>query len=149
MATVNDIKERLKTLTDEVTGVGVLTGEEERLAASAVPAALVRARRASHARSGRDRRRVTRNFDVFVFVSEVKNATSEDDKQAALDAAEPYTDTVADLFYARPRLETSAGVALDGVISTGDMTDSGPTLTPYKSKTYAAIRFTLPVTYLR
>jgi hypothetical protein len=143
MATEAEVKARIEVLADAAVTT-LLSGTEQRIARSTLPAIEVRVRGATRTHTTPQQERVRREYELWLFVAEVVKSDDPADVNAALEACYPYLNSIPDYFYQRPRLEDANGVnAL--VDDTEPMTDSGAATTPYKNSEYAAVRFTLPV----
>jgi hypothetical protein len=148
VATVAQIKTRIETLADAAITT-LLTGSEYAIARSTLPAVEIRAGAAERRKHGAQITQTTREFEIWLFVAEITNPEDPTDVNTALEACYPYCgETVPDYFAARPQLQ-DASKANSLVFATGEMSDSGPATSPHKQKTYAAVRFTLPVVTVR
>lgn len=147
-ATVADTKTRIETLADAAITT-LLTGSEERIARSTLPAIEARPGADSAQSNGAMGTLVTREWELWLFVSEIVRPDSYDDVTRALEACYPYLDSVPDYFKDRPQLQ-DANKADPLVFGTTRLTSSGAVTTPYKdSKTYSAVRFSFNVTVMR
>jgi hypothetical protein len=142
-ATVTQVLTRLRELLAAIPGLTtVLDGSETSINAASLPAVLVTAGAARRRRLSGGTVEITREFEIFLFVSEINQSDKPDVVAAAIADASDWLDTVPDLFLQHRRLHSAdAGIVFD----TNDLPDSGPVLTPYLGKSYAAIRYPLPV----
>lgn len=137
------VKARIEALADACVAT-LLTGEEQVLARSRLPAVEARPGAATNARNGAFGRLVTREWQLWFFGAEITTADDHEDTLAALEACYPYLEPIPDYFKDRPNLQDvnkTGGI----VYGTSLMDDSGPRTSPYKGKEYAVIRFTFNV----
>lgn len=147
VATTDQIKTRIETMADAIVTT-LLTGNEERIARSTLPAIEVRAGADTNERHGATGRLVTRQWQLWLLVAEIINPEQYADLLPATEACHPFLDSIPDYFMARPQLQNAA-MASPLVYGTGLMDSSGPVKTPYKGATYTAVRFTFDVTTMR
>lgn len=147
VATVDQIKTRIETLADAVVTT-LLTGAEYAIGRSTLPAVEARPSGSEPQRNGAFGRLVTREWDLYLFRAEVVKPEDDADTLAALELCHAYLETIPDYFAARPQLQ-DANLANPLVYGTSLMKDSGPAITPYKGKSYAAVRYTFDVITMR
>lgn len=147
VATTDQIKARIEALADAVVTT-LLTGNETVIAREMLPAVEVRPGPATNERHGPMSRMETRTWQLWLFVAEIINPEQYTDLLPATEACHPFLDSLPDYFMDRPRLE-DANRANPLVYGTSLMDDSGPVRTPFKTKTYTAVRFTFQVTTMR
>lgn len=159
--TPTEVRTRIEQILTIVEGITtVLDGTEAAVPASDLPAVLVFTGPATRERESRDQRYTTRSYQIVLLVERIdkdrRDATHSGEskntiqqQQTALIAAEGWLDVVPDFLnrYAL-RLELD-NVPLDGVRSTGEITDSGPELYQWADGVFAAAIWALPVTTQR
>lgn len=148
LVTTDQVKARIEAIADAIPSITLLTGSEQSIAESSLPALEVRPGPATNERHGATGRLETRTWQLWLFVSEIINPEQYTDLLPATEACHPYLDSIPDYFKDRPQLQ-DANLANPLVYGTGLMEDSGPVRTPYKGKTYTAVRFTFSVTTMR
>lgn len=120
--------------------VRVVTGSNCGIADGTFPAVEVRARGARRERiSTGTLLKVTRDWELWLFVSEVCDPTDVDEQRTAIEACDPYLESVPDFFEARTRLEDEDdnGIAYGTTV----MQDTGAVLTPYGVRVYSMVRY--------
>lgn len=147
VATRAQIKTRIETLLDDITGLTVLTGRENAIAASTLPACEVRRGIETSVRHSAQHRRITMEYEIYVWVREIVKPESNAELDYVSDAVDAWIDTLPDFFYARQRLERNdAGL----VFGMGDITAVHPVLSePRNTKTYGGMRVVLPLVVIR
>lgn len=144
-ATIAEIKTRIEQLLGDIAAVKLILKEDSR-EITQLPAAEVLVRDATRQSLDSGRVRVTRNFDIFLYIEAITQLENDAVFIDAMENSLPWIDTLADYFILRPRLERGdSGI----VFGTGDIRDSGAFPVTYRGKGYAAIRLTLPVIVLR
>lgn len=140
--TITQVKTRLETL---LTGLGLtaLTGAENAVARTSLPAVAMRARAATREFNGRQDV-VTRRYVILLLAAEVQS-DQEEDVQDGFELVYPWLETIPSAFKGFPRLERTTGALTPLVMSTGPMEDSGALCLPYKGQIYAGAAFTLPI----
>lgn len=139
-ASITTIKARIEALLDDIPGITLIT-ETTRLIPT-LPAAEVVVRDATRQTIAARQVRVTRNFEIYLYVAQITQPENEAVLVDALEDCYTWVDTVADFFFQRPRLERNdSGI----VFGTGEIQDSGALPAAYRGQAYAAVRWILPV----
>src|SRR5882672_9663770 len=125
-------------------GFTILTGAEEKLSPGIdLPAAEVSLGPWSSSPLGfTGPLAIARTFEILLLVASAAPTSAWKDKQAALDAAEPYLQDVVQWFWAHNSLELNSPPLVDCQPMSGE----GPIFTPYKGGDWVAIVFRLPTT---
>lgn len=141
MTSVADTKARIEAILSDIPGINLIMSESTRLI-TALPAAEVVVRGATRQTIDSDRARVTRQFEIYLYVSLIGQPDNDAVFVDALEDCYPWIDTIADYFMARPRLERNDSGIVFGM---NDISDSGALPAPYRDKIYAAVRWTIPI----
>lgn len=138
---IADIKTRIEMLLGDISGVKLVLKEDSRQI-TLLPAAEVLVRDGTRQTLDSGRVRVTRNFEIFLYIEKLAQLENDAVFIDALENSLSWIDTVADFFMQRPRLEREdSGI----VYGTGDIRDSAALPVTYRGQAYAAIRWVLPV----
>lgn len=142
---IADIKARIEALLGDIDGVETVLSETNREIA-ALPATEVLVRDGIRQSLDASRVRVTRNFDVFLYIEAITQLENDAVFINTMEDCFEWIDSIADFFEQRPRLERNdSGIVFD----TGDIRDSGAIPVTYRGQGYAAFRLTIPVITLR
>lgn len=144
---------------EEGTIGSVLDAEECPIPDAELPAVAVFARAGTRSRSNADRRIVTRNFEIVLFVMKLCDGYSQAEYRDAYDAAKALLDLIPDILEpTRPNLrliDADTGIydkglaGLTTVTPVGEPSDQGPEFREWAGEVYAAVTYTLPITYQR
>ncbi len=140
------LRTRLEQIVDDIPSMGLLTGREEKLAATSLPASEVRRPAVVRKRMGVGQILVTLRYPVYVLVLALADSEKDAGIDTALDSCETWQDTIADYLEARQRLERNdTGLAF----GMGEIEMSTPGISSYKELNVAGFIVTVPVTVIR
>lgn len=150
-ASIDDIRFRILAIAasygNPPLGTNIALGEDIRL----LPAYTCIAANATWQTISTQRYLVTRNYELWVYVTEIgKGTTDETVVREAINDCAPWIVGLASFYSKWKRLElpsTTNGVVSDNalVADCGDVSDSGPAQTPLRTKIYSAFRLVIPV----
>lgn len=111
-ATPAELRTRLEQILDDINGLGLLAGTEQRLAASTLPVVKVGRPAMQRPSLAYGQRRVIRRYPVDVLVQSLPDSYSSAQRDTAFDLCETWQNTIARYLEARTRLERNdSGIA--------------------------------------